>query len=118
MPASKIEILLDRASKVKRTHPPERAGESITAVEIWRLVYDNQRMIKNNMPDAPPEIQRALAEQQAFEDCCTFFAAEDAIEGEADVYRGLRAGHFSRRRASPINGGCGSYFCSACSHQS
>lgn len=73
MRSTNMELLLDRAKKVKRTYPPERAGESITLIEIWRLVYENQAKIKNSMPDAPAEIQRALAEQQTLEDFCRLF---------------------------------------------
>lgn len=92
MPPSKMAILLDRASRIKRTHPPDRAGESITEVEIWRLVYDNQRKIKNSMPDVPDEIQRALAEQQTFEDCCTFVDLM-SLKLKLIVPRGARTSH-------------------------
>ncbi|KUJ11440.1 uncharacterized protein LY89DRAFT_738877 [Mollisia scopiformis] len=68
-PSSQMDRLLERAKQTKRTHPADRAGESISAMEMWRLVYANMSVISKSMPDAPPDIQRALAEAKTFEDC-------------------------------------------------
>ncbi|KAF8855718.1 hypothetical protein BDZ45DRAFT_804742 [Acephala macrosclerotiorum] len=67
-PSLQMEFLLERAKVTNRTHPPERAGEAITSKQLWRLFYDHQTKVKLDMPFAPTDIHRDIAEQQTFED--------------------------------------------------
>ncbi|CZR60282.1 uncharacterized protein PAC_10178 [Phialocephala subalpina] len=68
-PSAQMEFLLEHAKKNKRSQPPERAGETITEMDMWLLVFEKIEGAKSTLPNAPHEVHIAKAELEAFKTC-------------------------------------------------
>ncbi|CZR60283.1 uncharacterized protein PAC_10179 [Phialocephala subalpina] len=68
MPSNIMSLNLPGFTNFKRTYPPDRESETITAVQLWQLLHGHQIAIRTIIPNAPPEFQRALAERKTFAD--------------------------------------------------
>jgi hypothetical protein len=67
---SKMDFLLAKAKTTKRSHPPQRKGEIVNAMDLFYSVYEHQSNISKTEPQTSRNVQLELAETNTFEEYC------------------------------------------------